>query len=191
MQGDDVAGLEESFLAGDGLGHGAGVDLLGAHEGVVGVDIHAEALGDAGHIASHVTEGEDTQLLALELGAALAVVEVADGIDEQTHDELSNGVAVLAGGVHGDDAAGGASLEVEVVVAGAGAHNDLQVLGVVDDLFGHLVGADDEGVGILDGLVEVVHVGIFLKEGKLVAVLLDNFLDTVNSHFGKRFLGSN
>ena len=147
--------------------------------------------GDAGHVASHVTEGEDTKLLAHELAAALAVVEVTDGIDQHTHHQLGNGVAVLAGGVHGDNLVGGASLEVEVVITGAGAHHNLQVFGVLDNLFGHLVGADDESVGILDGLVEVVHVGIFLKEGKLVAVLLDNLLDTVNSHFGKRFLGSN
>ena len=134
---------------------------------------------------------EDAEFLAHEFGAGFSVIEVTDGVDEHAHDEFGNGVAVLARGVHGDDATGGASLEVEVVETGAGADNNLQVIGVVDNLFGHFVGADDEGVGIGNGFVKVVHVGIFLEEGQGVAVFLNNFADTVDGNFGEGFLGSN
>ena len=62
---------------------------------------------------------------------------------------------------------------------------------MVDNLFGDLVGADDEGVSIGNGLVEVVHVGVFLEESELVAVLLNHFADAVDGDFGEGFLGSN
>ena len=183
--------LEQSFLAGDGLGHRAGVDLLGSEECVVGIDVHAKSLGDTGYIASHVTEGEDTQFLSHELGAALSVVEVADGIDKHAHNQLGNGVAVLAGGVHGHNATLGAGLEVEVVVTGTGTDDDFQVFGVVDDLSGDFVGADDKSFGILNSCVEVVHVGVFLEKSQFVAILLNHFADAVNSNLGKGFFGSN
>ena len=124
-------------------------------------------------------------------GAALAIVEVADGIDKHTHDQLGDGVAVLARSVHGNDATGSASLEVEVVVTGTGTHDDFQVLGVVNDLLGDLVGADDKSVGIGNGFIEVVHVGIFLEKSQFVAILLNHFADAVNSNLSKGFFGSN
>ena len=191
VERNHVAGLEESFLVGDGFGHARLVDLVGGEECIVGINIHAEAFGDAGDVASHVTEGEDAEFLAHEFGAGFSVIEVTDGVDEHAHDEFGNGVAVLAGGVHGNNAASGASLEVEVVVTGTSADDDFKVFGVVDDFFGNLVGADDEGVGIGNGFVKVVHVGIFLEEGQGVAVFLNNFADTVDGNFGEGFLGSN
>ena len=191
MEGDDVAGLEESILVGDSLGQAGLVDLVGGKECIVSIDFHAEAVGDTGHVASHITEGEDTQFLALELGAGLAVVEITDGEDEQTHDQLGNSIAVLAGGVHGDDAASGAGGEVEVVEAGASADDNLEVLGVVNHFLGDLVGADDEGIGIGNGSVELVDRGIFFEESQGVAVLLNNFADAVDGNFCERLFSSN
>ena len=128
MQADHVAGLEEGVAVGDGV-NASLFNLLSGDEFVESVDFHAEAFGDAGHVATHVTEGQQTELLAHQFAAALAVVEVTDGVDQHTHDEFGNGVAVLTRGVHGHDAFGGASLEVEVVVTGAGTDDDLQVVG--------------------------------------------------------------
>ena len=99
--------------------------------------------------------------------------------------------ATLPGGVHSDDATGGASLEVEVVVTGASADNDLQVFGVVDDLFGNLVAADDKSVSIFNGFVEVVHVGIFLEKSQSVAVLLNHFANAVNGNLCEGLFCSN
>ena len=73
----------------------------------------------------------------------------------------------------------------------AGTDDDLQVLGVVDDLFGHLVATHDKGVSVGNGLVEVVHVGIFLKESQLIAVLLHHFADAVHGNLCKRFFSCN
>ncbi len=190
MEGNNIAGLEQGFLVGNCCCHTALIDLVGGEECVISINFHTEAFGDAGNIASNITESEDTKFLAHQLAAALSVVEIADAENEQTHNELSNGIAVLARGVHCDDATGGASLKVEVVESGASADNDLQLFGVVDDLFGDLVAADDESVGIGNGCVEVVHVGIFLEKSQSVAILLNHFADAVNGHFCERFFGS-
>ena len=147
-------------------------------------------LGDTARIP-YGTKSKDTKFLAHELRTGFAVVEVADGVNKHTHDEFGHSVAVLAGGVHGNDAAGGASLEVEVVVAGAGTDDDLQFFGVVDNFLGDLVGADDESVGIFDSLVEVVHVSVFFEESQGVAILLDHFADAVNGDLCEGFFGSN
>ncbi len=190
VEAHHIAGLEEGIAVGDGV-NASLFNLLGGDELVESVDIHAKAFGDAGHVATHVAEGQQTELLAHQFAAALAVVEVTDGIDQHAHDEFGNGVAVLARGVHGDDATGGASLEVEVVVTGTGADDDLQVLGVVDDFLRHLVGTHDEGVGVGNGGIEVVHVGIFLEESQLVTVLFDDFSNSINSNLCERFFSCN
>ena len=97
----------------------------------------------------------------------------------------------MAGGVHGHDAFGGASLEVEVVVTGAGTDDDLQVVGVVDDFLRHLVAAHDKSVSIGNGLVEVIDIGIFFQKSQFIAVLLNDFADAVNGNLGKRLLSCN
>ena len=94
-------------------------------------------------------------------------------------------------GVHGHDAFGGASLEVKVVVTGAGTDDDLQVVGVVDDFLRHLVGTDDEGIGVGNGLVEVIDIGIFLQKSQFIAVLLNDFADAVNGDLGERLFSCN
>ena len=64
--------------------HTSCLDDLCRTVGIVGIDLHAEALGDAGHVAADITEGEDTQLLTQQLRAALTIVETADGHHQQT-----------------------------------------------------------------------------------------------------------
>ena len=191
VEGDNVAGLEEVGLAGNGGGHAGGVDLLSGEECVVSIDFHTEALSDAGDVAAYVTESEKTELLAHEFGTGLAVVEVTDAEDEETHDELGDGVAVLTRGVHGDDTLCGASFEVEVVIASASADDNLEVLGVINNFLGNFVGADDKSVSVSDCGVEIIHVGIFFEKSQCVAVLLNDFADAINGNFCERFFCSN
>ena len=69
-----------------------GLDDLGRAIGIVGIDLHAKAFGDAGNVAAYVSKGQDAELLSLELRARLAIEEVADGKDEQSEDEFGHGV---------------------------------------------------------------------------------------------------
>ena len=78
VQADHVAGLKEGVAVGDGV-NASLFNLFGGDEFVESVDIHAEALGDAGHVATHVTEGQQTELLAHQFATALAVVETTNG----------------------------------------------------------------------------------------------------------------
>ena len=108
MQRHHVALLEERLLIGYGVNTGL-LDDLGGAVGVEGVDLHAEALGDASHIATHVAEGEDSQFLAQQLRAALAVIETANCHHQQSKHQLGHGVGVLAGSVLGYHVVGGGS----------------------------------------------------------------------------------
>ena len=91
MQGNDVALLEECVLRVNRVHPGLLYRVLGA-ERVVGVNVHAEALGYARHVAPHVAEGQYAELLAHQLGAGLAVIEIAHGVHQQAEHELGHGV---------------------------------------------------------------------------------------------------
>ena len=66
VERNDITGLEERILIGDSVNTSLLDDLCWA-ESIVGIDVHAEALGDASHVAAYITECEDTQLLAEQL----------------------------------------------------------------------------------------------------------------------------
>ena len=138
MQGNDVASLEQLVLALGGM-HPGSLYGVGGAECVVCRHLHAESLGDACHVASHVAEGEDAQFLALQLRTSLAVVEVAHGEHQQSEHQFGNGVGVLSGCVLSHHVVSRGCGEVDVVVAGACTHHDLQVLGCVEHLGVHLV----------------------------------------------------
>ena len=150
-----VVVLAEEFLRGvEGLDAFA-LNLVVGHEHVEGGDVHAEALGDASHVAAYLAEGVDAEGLALEFGAGFAVVAVAGHEDEHAEYELGDGVGVLAGGVHDADAALGGGGQVDVIVAGAGTNDDFQLGSGGHDFAVNLVGADDETLDIGDCLEEV------------------------------------
>ena len=86
---------------------------------------------------------------------------------------------------------GGAGGQVEVVETGAGAHDDLQVLGGFHDGGRHFVGADDQGVGIGDGGDQFGFTGIFFEQGEGMSVLFGDLADAVHGGLRKGFLRSN
>ena len=91
MERHHVALLEESILVLNSM-HTGSLDDLSRTEGIVGIDLHAKALGDACHIATHVTKGQDAQLLTHELGTRLAIVEVTNGKHQHTEHQLGNSI---------------------------------------------------------------------------------------------------
>ena len=139
------------------------LNLVGGNELVEGTHLHTEALGDAGNVATDITESEDSQALALQLGTGLAVVEVADGVDEESEDELCHGIGVLARCILDHDTLLLGVSGVDGVVACAGSDDNLQVLGGVENVLCHLVGAHNHGVGIADSTEELSLTAIFLQ----------------------------
>ena len=143
-------------------------DLCGA-EGVVGINVHTEALGDASHVAAYITEGEDTQLLTQQLGTALTVVETTNGHHEQTEYEFGNGIGVLTWGILGNYVVSGSCGEVDIVVTSTGTNNNLQLLGSVEHFGIDLIRTDDECVGILYCVEQLCLFSIFLEQCQLIA----------------------
>ena len=138
MQRNDVALLEQCVLIGYGVNTGLLDDLCRA-ESIVGVNLHAKAFGNAGNIAANVTESKYTQFLAHQFSTGLAIVEVTYGEDKQTEDQLGHGIGILSWGVLGYDLVGSSGSQVDVVVAGTGTNNYLQLLGSVEHLGIYLV----------------------------------------------------
>ncbi len=165
-----------------------GDDLLRAI-GVEGRHVHAEAFGDAGDVAADLTEGVDAELLAFELAAALAVIAVAGHHDGHTEHEFGNGVGVLAGGVLNHYAMGCGSGEVDIVVAGACAHNDLEILGGVEYLVVDFVGADNKTFDVGDSFQKFSFLGVFFKKNHLHSGAFDDFADAVDGCCCERFFG--
>ena len=133
MERHDVTLLKQLLLRVDSMNASLLYGSLGA-EGIVGIDLHAEAFGYACHVAAHVAEGEDAEALALELCACLAVIEVAHGEDEQAKHQLCHGVRVLAGSVLHNHALLLGIGRVDAVVASTCTHHDLKLLGSIKHL---------------------------------------------------------
>ena len=123
-------------------------------------DAHLEAAGAAGDLGADAAEADDAQRLAAQLDAhelrALPACRrcsdaCASGMwraqgQHQADGVLRGGDRVALRRVDDDDAAPGRRVDVDVVDAGAGAADDLQLAAGVEDVGGHLgLAADDRG----------------------------------------------
>ena len=160
-------------------------------ESIVSVDVHANALGDAGYIAADIAVSVDTEALALQFSTRTGVEQVTEHVNHQTGSQFSHSVRVLSRGIHGHDFVFGASRQVEIVVTGAGANHDLQVLGVFNDFLGHFVRTNNQSVGISHGFVQIVHIRVLFQQSQFEAGFFHNLTDSVHGSLGKRLFGSN
>jgi len=192
VDGDDVA---SSIKLLERLNHLDAVSLsvLRLHEGIEGVNLHAEALGDAAHSTGNSTISLKTKLAATELIAALASEATTDGHDCKTKSDLSDSIGVLAGGVHDDDALGSAGREIDGIVASTSTNDDLKSRSVLKELSVDLIRTDDHGISSGKLSVEILTLGIALAENKLEISLegLGKFFDLSNRVLGERLLSSN
>ena len=122
------------------------------HVRIVTVHVHAQVDSDVGHFGPDGAQADDAQLLALHLASGerllrllgrlrdvlvVGVVpapgdaagDVAAAQHEAAHHDLLHGVRVRAGGVEHHDALFGATVERDVVHAGARAGNGLEAFG--------------------------------------------------------------
>ena len=83
----------------------------------------------------------------------------------------------------------GAGVEVEVVIAGSGAHHDFEARGCLYDCGVHFVAAHNHGVGIGRGFKKLRAAGVFFKQHGLHAGSLKNLTDAFHGHRGERLFG--
>jgi len=192
VDGDDVASAVKLLKGLASLDTGS-LHNLSLDEGIEAVDLHAEALGDGGDSASDSTIGLKTELAATELVAALAGEATTDSHDGKTEGDLSNSVGVLAGGVHDNDALGGASGKVDGIVTGTSTDDDLQSRGVLKKSSVDLIGTDDQSLSLTELGIEVLLGGIALAEDELVVGLvgLEELLNLSDGVLGEGLLSSN
>ena len=122
-------------------------------------DVHAKRLGATRHLLADVAEAEQAERAAVQaarlrvlLLVPVAGAQIRDVVgdaaverEDEAEGELGHGHRVLAGAVGHVDAARGGRRHVDVVVAGAGAHDEREPPGVEHRL-GHLGRAHDEHV---------------------------------------------
>ena len=180
MKRNDVASLEQLILRLHGVNTGSLNDISWA-ECIVGSYLHTEALGDASHVATHVTESQDTQLLALQLRACLAVVEITNGENQQTENQLGNGVGVLTRSILSHHVVSSSSSQVDIIITGTGANDDLEVLGSVEHLGISLVRTDNHRIHILHSIEKLSLLCIFFEQHQFVACSLYFFLNALDS----------
>ena len=146
------------------------LEALGADEGVVRDDVHAEGAGADRDELADPAEAEHAERLALDLGAAeLAALPLAAGeagvrlrdvAGEREHQRervLGRGDRVGLRRVGDDDPALGRGGDVDVVHADAGAADDAQVVGALDHLGVELRrAADQDPVVVADALEQLL-----------------------------------
>ena len=143
-------------------------EALGGDELVEADDLHVERLGAARDQLADPAEADHAERLAVELVAAVArarplaaderamrLRHVAGQRQRQRQRVLGGGDRVRLRRVDDEDAALGRRDEVDVVDAGAGAADDLQVGGLADQVRGDLGRrADDQRVELADPVLE-------------------------------------
>ena len=174
---DHAAGLiGDRHVDGDEVGlaiNRVGIDrqleaeLLGAgvsQEGIVGDHAHPEGEGTLAHFGADAAGAEDAERLAVDFGALKGLpvpFAAAHGAmrggnlpgERAQHEEgqFGGGDRVATGGVHHDDAPLGGGGDIHVVHAHAGAADDLELFGGLEDLRRHLgLGTHDHGVHVGD-----------------------------------------
>ena len=109
--------------------------------------------------------------------------------DHQAEGEFRHGVGVLPGGVHHDDAGGRGRGKVHIVIARAGADDDLELRGGADHLGRHLVGTDDHRIHVRAGGDQVALLRIFLQFHDLMAGFRENLHDAFHRLGSEGLLG--
>ena len=186
MERNHVALLEELVLAVNSF-HSGSLDYACRAESIIGIHLHAEAFGYASHVASHVAESQDTELLAEQLRASLAVIEAADSHHQQSEHQFCNGIGVLSGSVLGHHAMSCGCCQVDVVISGTCTNHDFQLLCSIEHLAVYLVRADNHCIHVGHGSQKLCLLGVLLKQHKLVAGCLNFFSDTLDSSCCERF----
>ena len=176
MHGDEVAGCVHMLKRIGWLRSGL-TNLLRRNERVDGHNTHSQSLGLLADQTTHVAEGLDADLLALDLGSRGRSELVAGHIDHHRDGKLGDSVGVLSRSVHDDHVVRGRRGEVNVVITGSGTDNDLQLFRGVKHFGCDFVGTDDKSVHVSDGCDELRSVSVLLKSGELVPCSGDDFLD--------------
>ena len=167
----------------------SGDNLLVRKERVKGLDLHSEGLCLGAHEAAYVAKGLDAEGLALNLRAGSGSELSAGHEDHHGDGELGHGVGVLAGGVHHHHAGFGGGLEVDIVVARACAHDYLKFGSRGDNLGGHFVRTDDDGLNVFDGLDQIGLLGVFLELDDLMAGGFEDLSDAFHGRCREGLLG--
>ena len=171
VQRDEVTGRER-VRGGLGLLDAELLEALGADEGVVRDDAHAEGAGADRDELADPAEAEHAEGLALDLGAAeLAALPLAAGeagvrlrdvAGEREHQRervLGRGDRVGLRRVGDDDPALGRGGDVDVVHADAGTADDAQVVGALDRLGVELRRAADQDAVVAADAIEQLLAG--------------------------------
>ena len=171
MQGDQV-GAPEQLLDRLRPLDAEVAEALGGDELVEGDDLHLEALGALGDELADAAEADHAERLAVELGALelgpvpaagderfVRLRDVAEEGERQRQGVLGGGDRVRFRGVGDDDPAAGRGRDVDVVDAGAGAADHLQVLGQLDQLRRHLRRRADQDRVVAGDLLAQLLVG--------------------------------
>ena len=171
VQGDQVGAAEDLLDAVEPLDPEL-AEALGGDELVEGDDVHLEALGALGDELADAAEADHAEGLAVELGALelgavpapgdqrfVRLRDVAEEGQSQRQRVLGGGDRVRLGRVGDDDAAAGGGGDVDVVDAGAGAADHLQVGRQLDQLRRHLRRRADQDRVVLADLRAQLVVG--------------------------------
>ena len=190
MQGNDIASRVKLFGRTHSL-HSILLDYFFRAESVERINLHTEAFGNTGYVATHVTISVDTQFLAHQFRTGSTVIHITDSHHHQAKSQLGHSIGVLSRSIHYTYIVGSSCFQVHIVITGTGTHHNLQFLGGIQHFSINDVTADNDSVGIFHSLQQLGFFAIFLQQHEFVTCCFYFSTDTVYCHFGKRFVCCN
>ena len=97
-------------------------------ESVERINLHTEAFGNTGYVATHVTISVDTQFLAHQFRTGSTVIHITDSHHHQAESQLGHSIGVLSRSIHYTYIVGSSCFQVHIVITGTGTHHNLQFL---------------------------------------------------------------
>ena len=76
------------------------LDASHTMEEIVGVNIHAEAFGDACHFAGYIAVSQQSDAFAFEFTTNFSVKTMSNVKEQISKNKFGNGIGILARGVH-------------------------------------------------------------------------------------------
>ena len=187
MERNDLTSLEQLGSRSDSL-HTIRFDHLSRTEGIIRINLHTEALGNASHITSDIAIRQNTQFLTFQFNTSRTIVEITHARNQQAKNQFGYGIGVLTRCIHHTHVMSRCSSQIHIVISGTGTYHNLQVRSSCQNSLVHLVTTDNQRIGRLHSLQQLCLIGIFFQQGELHTSTFHHLTNTLYGYGRKGFL---
>ena len=160
-------------------------------ECIVCVHFHIKAFGDTSYITTNITESKNTNFLAHQFGACLAIIETTYSIYQQTKYKFSNSIRVLSRSIFYNNILLLCIGCINRVITSTCTNNYLQLFSCVKYFWCNFIRAYNHCISIFYCFKQFSFLCIFFKQNNLMSCILKFCCNTLHCRWCKWFFSCN